>query len=86
MGATVATGGQLGDIEAIIDAGLGPTNDVERLIMREPEFLDGVCVFVNGRLVDHAHLANHGARDECGSRKGERELPPSCDFVLQHRY
>ena len=33
-GATIATGGQLRGIEAIVDAGLGTTDDVEGLIVR----------------------------------------------------
>ena len=48
----MVTGGQLRGVEAIVDAGLGTTDDVEGLIVREPEFLDGVCVLVDGGLVE----------------------------------
>ena len=46
-GAAVATWGQLGGVEAVVDAGVGTSDDIERLVVGQAEFLDGVGMFVD---------------------------------------
>jgi hypothetical protein len=75
-GATIATRGQLGGVEAVVDAGVGTSDDIERLVVSKAEFLDGlVCSSIDvWRTMPSGPIF-----------KGGRELPPPSDFVLQHR-